>query len=156
MLSGLWVSSLATEDGRVHAILPAATLAAMLLGAFIPRVIIGMRQMLLMDHARYAHARGLSPRRVRLVHGLRSMLPGLLRGAGLGIGALFAATILVETVFQWPGLGLLLLEGAKRGDLPLVLACVLVIGLIVLAWSVLVDVLHLLIAPRPRVAGGAA
>lgn len=151
-----WESGLATAEGRLHLVLPAASIAAVLAAAMVRRVRAGMAEAIRSSHVRGAEARGLPPARIRLAHAARSALPRILGRGGPEIGALLGLAILVETVFGRPGVGPLLVEAAARGDAPVLIAAILVLGLGVVLTTAILDILGRLVLPPAAHAGGAA
>ncbi len=145
---GPWSSGLLTADGLAHLVLPAVTLSSIMLPLFIRLVRGEMRDVLLHDYIRTAHAKGAPPPRVWLSHALRNAAVPIVTLGGLQIGTLLAYTILTETVFQWPGMGFLFLEAVNRADTPLVIAYIMVVGAIFVTVNTLVDILYVLIDPR--------
>jgi peptide/nickel transport system permease protein len=146
-LIGYWDTNFASLDGLKHIILPALALASIMLPLFIRLIRAEMRQVLKSDYVKYARARGLSPFRIYFVHALKNTLLPVVTVGGIQIGTLVAYTILAETVFQWPGMGFMFLEAVNRGDAPLIVAYLMVVGAIFVFINTLVDVLYGLINP---------
>lgn len=146
-LVGYWDTNFASLDGLKHIILPSLALASIMLPLFIRLIRAEMRQVLKSDYVKYARARGLSPFRIYFVHALKNTLLPVVTVGGIQIGTLVAYTILAETVFQWPGMGFMFLEAVNRGDAPLIVAYLMVVGAIFVFINTLVDVLYGLINP---------
>lgn len=144
---GYWETNFASLDGLKHIILPALALASIMLPLFIRLIRAEMRQVLKSEYVKYARARGLSPFRIYFVHALKNTLLPVVTVGGIQIGTLVAYTILAETIFQWPGMGFMFLEAVNRGDAPLIVAYLMVVGAIFVVINTLVDVLYGLINP---------
>lgn len=145
---GPWATGYLSGDGLAHLILPAFTLSSIMLPLFIRLVRGEMRDVLGADYIRTAHAKGASPVRVWLFHGLRNAAVPIVTLGGLQIGTLLAYTILTETVFQWPGMGFLFLEAVNRADTPLIIAYLMVVGVIFVSINTLVDIAYVVLDPR--------
>jgi peptide/nickel transport system permease protein len=132
-----------------HIVLPGVT-AALVPAGIIARmfrsVVIDVMSMDFIDSLR---ARGLSERRI-LLHAFHNTTPTLLTIAGLQLGYLLGGVVFVETVFSWPGLGLLVFQSISQRDLPVIQAGVIVSALAFVVINVVVDVLHAAIDPRVR------
>lgn len=136
--------------GPVNVILPAATLA-MGQGAYYARVLHGsLGEVLRADYIRTAHAKGLPPRVVYLKHALRNALLPLVTLIGLDFAGLMSGVVLTETVFNWPGLGRLAVEGIFNQDIPVIMGTVLFGAVLVVFANIAVDGLYVLVDPRLR------
>ena len=102
------------------------------------------------DWVRTARAKGLSPTRVVLRHGLRNALLPIVTAVGLDFGALMGGAVVTETVFRWPGLGELSVKALLDRDGPVILACVVVTSMAIVAANVIVDALYARLDPRVR------
>jgi peptide/nickel transport system permease protein len=100
------------------------------------------------DYIRTAYAKGASLWRVLLRHALRNAFLPILTLLGLQLGALLGGAVITETVFDWPGLGLLLVESIHRRDYPLVLGAILLITLFYVVLNTLLELLYLWLDPR--------
>lgn len=119
--------------------------------AIIARIVMtGLREELAKEYARACRARGLSEMRILFCHGLRNAAPTLLALIALEAGNLFAGTLVVETVFAWPGLGQLLLQSVQARDYPVAQAVVLVVALIYIAANLIADLAQMLFDPHLR------
>ncbi len=153
---GWWTSGLFSTSGWHHIVLPAVTLAVFQL-ALIMRLVRGeMLEVLRTDYIRFARARGLSDRNIHFGHALKNTLVPVMTITGLQLGGLIAFAIITETVFQWPGMGLLFIQAVTFADIPVMAAYLCLIALIFVAINLVVDLLYFAVDPRLRVgrAGG--
>ncbi|MCK6554021.1 ABC transporter permease [Candidatus Binatia bacterium] len=136
--------------GLLNVVLPAATLA-LGQGAYYARVLhANLGEVLRADYIRTAHAKGLPPRTIYIKHGLRNALLPLVTLIGLDFAGLMSGVVLTETVFNWPGLGRLAVEGVFNQDIPVIMGTVLFGALLVVLANVAVDVIYVLVDPRLR------
>ena len=133
-----------------HVILPALTLAARPMGRIAQVVRSAMLDELARPYITAARAKGASEMRIVLVHGLKNAAVAIITITGDELSALLTGAILVETVFAWPGIGLLLIDSLNRGDLPMVQAGICVVASLVIAVNFLVDVAYTLLDPKIR------
>ena len=147
-------SSLFTLDGLSHALMPAAVLCLFQLGVILRLVRAEMLEVLRTDYIRFAWARGLPSRIVYLRHALKNTLVPVVTAIGLQLSALFAFSIITERVFQWPGMGSLLLHAIEQSDIPLLAAYLIFVGLVFTVSNLVVDALYALIDPRIRHGSG--
>jgi peptide/nickel transport system permease protein len=140
-------------DNLEHLVLPATTLAIIYLAYYSRLARASMLEVLESDYIRTARAKGASERTVVYKHALRNALIPIVTFAGLQFGALFSGAVLVETVFDWPGLGRLAYESILRRDTPLMLGLLLVSAAMVIVANLLTDLVYRLIDPRIRVGG---
>ena len=133
-----------------HLILPAVVLGTNTLAVIARMTRSAMLEVLGEDYIRTARAKGLSPMRVVAVHALRNALIPVVTVIGLQVGQLFTGAILTETIFSWPGVGKWLIEAIGRRDYPVLQGGMLLLGVIVMAVNVAVDVAYGLINPRIR------
>ena len=148
-------SLLSGEDGAFTSALRHLVLPALVLGTVPMAVIARMTRSSLLevlreDYMRTARAKGLSPSRVVIVHGLRNALIPVITVVGLQTGALLGGAVLTETIFSWPGIGKWLIDSIARRDYPVVQAGILISALIFIAANLLVDVLYGVADPRIR------
>ena len=149
-----WSSGLLTLDGWHHIVMPALTLAVFQL-TLIMRLVRGeMLEVLRTDYIRFARARGLSDRAIHFGHALKNTLVPVMTITGLQLGGLIAFAIITETVFQWPGMGLLFIQAVTFADIPVMAAYLCLIALIFVAINLVVDLLYFVVDPRLRVAAG--
>ncbi|PVZ68826.1 ABC transporter permease [Pelagibaculum spongiae] len=150
---GLWDSGLTTKDGWLHIILPAVSLASIMLPLFIRLIRSEMMEVLQMDYIKFAWAKGLMRKRIWFLHALKNTMLPVITVGGVQIGTMVAYTILTETVFQWPGMGFMFLEAVNRVDTPLIVAYLIVVGLVFVVVNTLVDLLYTLVNPTVKLAG---
>lgn len=131
-----------------HLVLPAVTLGTALMALLTRMTRTALLETLREDYVRTAHAKGLSPRSVLLRHALRNALVPVITVVGLQFGAILAGAVITEKVFDWPGLGLLLVEGIWNRDLPVVQGCVLVIATSYVLVNLATDLLYAWADPR--------
>lgn len=148
-------SSLFSLDGLIHLLLPAFNLALYKLSLVIRLTRSGVRETLPLDFIKFARAKGLSERRIVLVHVLKNILIPLITVIGLELGGMLAFAVVTETIFAWPGIGKLLIDSIMRLDRPVVVAYLLVIVSLFILINFVVDVLYSVIDPRVRLGGAA-
>ena len=154
---GSWTSGLLTPTGLKHLLLPAVTLAVFQLTLIMRLVRAEMLEVLRADYIKFARARGLTNRAVYFGHALKNTLVPVITITGLQLGALIAFAIITETVFQWPGMGLLFIQAVTFADIPVMAAYLCLIALIFVVINLVVDLLYFAVDPRLRVerpAGG--
>ncbi len=153
---GWWSSSLLTVQGWQHMVLPAVTLAIFQLTLIMRLVRAEMLEVLRTDYVKFARARGLTDRAIHFGHALKNTLVPVITITGLQLGALIAFAIITETVFQWPGMGLLFIQAVTFADIPVMAAYLCLIALIFVIINLMVDLLYFAVDPRLRVgsAGG--
>jgi len=135
-------------------VLPAITLGTGLAAVLSRMVRSSMLEVLGEDYMRTARAKGLAPSRVIFHHGLRNALLPVITLLGLQLGALLAGAVITETVFSWPGVGLLTIEAIQSRDYPVVQACVLLISVSYVLINLLTDIAYAWVDPRIRLGGG--
>ena len=153
---GGWSSGLLTVDGWHHVAMPAVTLAIFQLTLIMRLVRAEMLEVLRTDYIKFARARGLTDRAIHFGHALKNTLVPVLTITGLQLGGLIAFAIITETVFQWPGMGLLFIQAVTFADIPVVAAYLCLIALIFVVINLVVDLLYFAVDPRLRMdkAGG--
>mgnify|MGYP000928014452 FL=1 len=154
---GAWSTGLLTADGWKHLILPAITLAVFQLALILRLVRAEMLEVLRTDYIKFARARGLPDRAVYFGHSLKNTLVPVITITGLQLGALIAFAIITETVFQWPGMGLLFIQAVQFADVPVMAAYLCLVALIFVVVNLVVDLLYFAVDPRLRIekpAGG--
>ncbi|MFZ9335247.1 MAG: ABC transporter permease [Burkholderiaceae bacterium] len=156
VMSGWWSSGLMTAKGWHHIVLPATTLAVFQLTLIMRLVRAEMLEVLRTDYIKFARARGLSNRAIHFGHALKNTLVPVMTITGLQLGGLIAFAIITETVFQWPGMGLLFIQAVTFADIPVMAAYLCLIALIFVVINLIVDLLYFAVDPRLRVgkAGG--
>ncbi len=150
---GGWKTGLLTLKGWHHITLPAVTLAIFQLTLIMRLVRAEMLEVLRSDYIKFARARGLSDRAVHFGHALRNTLVPVITITGLQLGGLIAFAIITETVFQWPGMGLLFIQAVSFADIPVMAAYLCLIALIFVVINLVVDLLYLAVDPRLRLDG---
>ena len=153
---GWWTSGLLTAKGWHHITLPAITLAIFQLTLIMRLVRAEMLEVLRTDYIKFARARGLSNRAIHFGHALKNTLVPVMTITGRQLGGLIAVAIITETVFQWPGMGLLFIQAVTFADIPVMAAYLCLIALIFVVINLVVDLLYFVVDPRLRVghAGG--
>ncbi|MDR5609760.1 MULTISPECIES: dipeptide ABC transporter permease DppB [unclassified Arsenophonus] len=146
----LWGETGDFIDAVKHLILPAIVLGTIPLAVIVRMTRSSMLEVLGEDYIRTARAKGLSRRRVILIHALRNALLPVVTVIGLQVGTLLAGAILTETIFSWPGLGRWLIEGLQRRDYPMVQGGVLLIATLIILVNLLIDLLYGIVDPRIR------
>jgi peptide/nickel transport system permease protein len=147
---GTWTSGLFTADGLKHLILPSITLSLFQLTLILRLVRSEMLEVLRTDYIKFARARGLSNRAVHFGHALKNTLVPVMTITALQLGSLIAFAIITETVFQWPGTGLLFIQAVQSADIPIMAAYLCMIALIFVAINLIVDLLYFVVDPRLR------
>lgn len=152
---GAWSTGLLTGSGLRSLVLPSVTLAVFQLALILRLTRAEMLEVMRTDFIRFARARGLHRGAIQYRHGLRNTLVPVVTIVGLQFGNVFAFSIIVETVFQWPGLGLLVIQAIQFGDIPVLAAYLVLVALCFAVINIAVDLFHLAIDPRIRISGGA-
>jgi ABC-type dipeptide/oligopeptide/nickel transport system permease component len=147
---GFWRTGLLTASGLQHLILPATTLALYQLAVLLRLTRAGMREVMTEEYIKTAWAKGLSPNKVIFKHALRNVLIPVVTITGLQFGELIAFSIVTETIFQWPGMGNLLLTSIYEGDQPVIVTYIMMAALIIIFANIVVDILYALINPKIR------
>src|SRR5438874_749459 len=147
---GFWTTGLLTRSGLRAIILPAITLGLFQMTLIMRLVRSEMLEVLRTDYIKFARARGLSNRAVNFGHALRNTLVPVITIAGLQLGSLIAFAIITETVFQWPGMGLLFIQAVTFADVPVMAAYLCLIGLFFVIINLVVDLLYYAVDPRLR------
>ena len=148
---GWWSTGLLTRDGWVHMVLPAITLAIFQLTLIMRLVRAEMLEVLRTDYIKFARARGLTDRAVNFGHALKNTLVPVMTITGLQLGGLIAFAIITETVFQWPGMGLLFIQAVTFADVPVMAAYLCLIAFIFVVINLIVDLLYAVVDPRLRI-----
>lgn len=147
---GFWTTGLLTKDGWMHIILPASTLALFQVALIMRLVRSEMLEVLRSDYIKFARARGLSAKKIYFKHALKNTLLPVITITGLQLGGIIAFSVVTETVFQWPGMGLLFIQAVQFADIPVMAAYLCLISLIFVIINLIVDLLYFLIDPRLR------
>lgn len=152
-VTSLWgfTTGLFGWGGIKHLILPSITLAVFQLTLIMRLVRTEMLEVLRMDYIRFARARGLRQRSIYFGHALKNTLVPVITITGLQLGGLIAFAIITETVFQWPGMGLLFIQAVNFADIPVMAAYLCLISIIFVVINLIVDLLYFTVDPRLRV-----
>ena len=148
---GWWSTGLLTVNGWKHLILPAITLSLFQLTLILRLVRSEMLEVLRQDYIKFARARGLSRRSIHFGHALKNTLVPVITITGLQLGGIIAFAIVTETVFQWPGMGLLFIQAVQFADIPVMAAYLCLIALIFVIINLVVDMLYFVVDPRLRI-----
>lgn len=148
---GWWSTSFLTASGWRSIIMPAVTLCLFQLTLIMRLVRAEMMEVLRADYIKFARARGLSDRAVHFGHALKNTMVPVITITGLQIGSLIAFAIITETVFQWPGMGLLFLQAIQFADIPVMAAYLCLVAFIFVVINLMVDLLYYAVDPRLRV-----
>ncbi len=153
---GWWSTGLLTASGLKALVLPTITLSLIQMALIMRLVRAEMLEVLRTDYIRFARARGLTDRAIHFGHALKNTLVPVITIVGLQLGAIIAFAIVTETVFQWPGMGLLFIQAVNFADVPVMAAYLCFIALVFVTINLLVDLLYYAVDPRLRVerAGG--
>ncbi len=143
-------SSLFTLDGVAHLLLPAFNLALFNIALVIRLVRAGMREAMLADYVKFARAKGLTERRVVMVHVMKNIMIPVVTVLGLELGSVIAFAVVTESIFAWPGMGKLIIDSINLLDRPVVVAYLLITVFLVIAINLAVDVIYSLLDPRVR------
>ena len=149
---GGWSTGFLTESGLKALILPSITLGLYQMTLIMRLVRSEMLEVLRQDYIRFARARGLSDRVVNFRHALKNTMVPVITVIGLQLGSIIAFAIITETVFQWPGVGLLFINAIQFVDIPVMAAYLMLISVMFVAINLLVDILYAMIDPRLRAA----
>ncbi len=152
-VTSLWgfTTGLFGWGGIKHLILPSITLAVFQLTLIMRLVRTEMLEVLRMDYIRFARARGLRQRSIYFGHALKNTLVPVITITGLQLGGLIAFAIITETVFQWPGMGLLFIQAVNFADIPVMAAYLCLISVIFVVINLIIDLLYFSVDPRLRV-----
>ena len=153
---GWWSTGFLTPSGLKSLILPAITLGLFQMTLIQRLVRAEMLEVLRTDYIRFARARGLTDRAVHFGHALRNTLVPVITITGLQLGAIIAFAIITETVFQWPGMGLLFIQAVSFADVPVMAAYLCLIALFFVIINLVVDLLYYAVDPRLRIERTAA
>jgi peptide/nickel transport system permease protein len=151
---GAWTTGYLTWDGLKHLVLPAITLSVFQVALIMRLVRAEMLEVLRTDYIKFARARGLPDKAVYFGHALKNTLVPVITITGLQLGQLIAFSIITETVFQWPGMGLLFIQAVQFADIPVMAAYLCLIALIFVIINLSVDLLYFAVDPRLRIGAG--
>jgi peptide/nickel transport system permease protein len=148
---GWWTTGLLTWSGIKALILPSITLGLFQMTLIQRLVRSEMLEVLRTDYIKFARARGLTDRAVNFGHALKNTLVPVITITGLQLGAIIAFAIITETVFQWPGMGLLFIQAVGFADVPVMAAYLCLIALFFVVINLAVDLLYYAVDPRLRI-----
>ena len=148
---GGWTTGFLTESGIKALILPAFTLGLYQMTLIMRLVRTEMLEVLRQDYIRFARARGLRERAINFRHALKNTMVPVITITGLQLGSIIAFAIITETVFQWPGVGLLFINAIQFVDIPVMAAYLMMISVMFVGINLIVDLLYFAIDPRLRV-----
>jgi peptide/nickel transport system permease protein len=151
VMLGWWSTGFLTASGLKALILPSITLGLFQMTLIQRLVRSEMLEVLRSDYIRFARARGLSDRAVYFGHALKNTLVPVITITGLQLGAIIAFAIITETVFQWPGMGLLFIQAVSFADVPVMAAYLCLIALLFVIINLMVDLLYYAVDPRLRI-----
>ncbi len=147
---GWWRTGFLTKSGLLAIILPAITLGLYQMTLIMRLVRSEMLEVLRQDYIRFARARGLKDRSIYFRHALKNTLVPVITVTGMQLGSIIAFAIITETVFQWPGVGLLFINSIRFVDIPVMAAYLMLISLMFVTINFIVDMLYFAIDPRVR------
>jgi len=146
-----WTTGFLTQSGLKALVLPAVTLGLFQMTLLMRLVRAEMLEVLRSDYVKFARARGLPARTINFGHALKNTLVPVITIAGLQIGGIIAFSIVTETVFQWPGMGLLFVQSVQVADIPVMGAYLMLMSVLFVAINLVVDLLYYAVDPRLRV-----
>jgi peptide/nickel transport system permease protein len=148
---GWWTTGLLTTSGAKALIMPAITLALFQMTLIMRLVRSEMLEVLRTDYIKFARARGLANRAINFGHALKNTLVPVITITGLQLGSIIAFAIITESVFQWPGMGLLFIQAINEVDIPVMAAYLCMIALFFVVINLIVDLLYYAVDPRLRI-----
>ncbi len=152
---GFWTTGFLTVSGLKALVLPSITLGLFQTTLIMRLVRAEMLEVLRSDYIKFARARGISNRAINFGHALKNTLVPVITVVGLQLGGLLAFSIITETVFQWPGMGLLLVQSIAVADIPVMGAYLMLISVFFVVINLIVDLLYYAVDPRLRIGGRA-
>ncbi|KZL13557.1 ABC transporter permease [Pseudovibrio sp. Ad37] len=155
-LGSFWDTGFLTISGLKAIILPAITLGLYQMTLIMRLIRAEMLEVMRTDHIKFARARGLPNRSVYYIHALKNTMVPVITITGLQLGSIIAFAIITETVFQWPGMGILFLQAVQNVDIPIMAAYLLLTAFIFVFINLIVDILYVVIDPRLRTERGRA
>ena len=148
---GWWSTGLLTTGGIKALIMPSITLALFQMTLIMRLVRSEMLEVLRTDYIKFARARGLANRAINFGHALKNTLVPVITITGLQLGSIIAFAIITESVFQWPGMGLLFIQAINEVDIPVMSAYLCMIALFFVIINLIVDLLYYAVDPRLRI-----
>ncbi|PLU49688.1 ABC transporter permease [Sinorhizobium medicae] len=149
---GWWSTGLLTPSGRAAILLPCIALSLYQVTLVMRLVRAEMLEVLRSDYVKFARARGIPRWRIYFVHALRNCLMPVVTMTAMNVGSLIAFALITETVFQWPGMGMLFIQAVTFLDIPVMAAYLCIISFIFVVLNTLVDIAYAVIDPRLRTA----
>ncbi|HET6308708.1 MAG TPA: ABC transporter permease [Rhodopila sp.] len=146
-----WTTGFTSLSGIRSLILPAITLGLFQMTLVMRLVRAEMLEVLRTDYIRFARARGLATRTIHFGHALKNTLVPVITIIGLQFGGIVAFSLVTETVFQWPGMGLLLVQSVTASDIPVMSAYLVLIAAVFVLINLVVDLLYYVVDPRLRI-----
>jgi peptide/nickel transport system permease protein len=153
---GWWSTGFLTLSGIKALVLPAITLALFQMTLIMRLVRAEMLEVLRTDYIKFARARGLPNRLINFGHALKNTLVPVITITGLQLGSIIAFAIITETVFQWPGMGFLIVQAINFADIPVMAAYLVLVAFFFVVINLVVDLLYYVVDPRLRFDRGAA
>ena len=150
---GFWRTGLLTVSGLKALILPAITLGLFQMTLVTRLVRSEMLEVLRTDYIKFARARGLPERAINFGHALKNTLVPVITVIGLQLGAIIAFAIITETVFQWPGMGLMFIQAVQNADIPVMAAYLMLVAFLFVLINFIVDLIYVRVDPRIRIFG---
>jgi len=150
---GFWRTGLLTASGLKALIMPAITLGLFQMTLVTRLVRSEMLEVLRTDYIKFARARGLPERAINFGHTLKNTLVPVITVIGLQLGAVIAFAIITETVFQWPGMGLMFIQAVQNADIPVMAAYLLLVAFLFVFINFVVDLVYVRVDPRIRILG---
>ena len=151
VMIGWWSTGLVTTEGLKSLIMPAITLAIFQMTLIVRLVRAEMMEVLRTDYIKFARARGLKPKMINYSIALKNTLVPVITIIGLQVGSIIAFAIITESVFQWPGMGLLFIQAVSEVDIPIMAAYLMLIAFVFVVINLIVDILYFVVDPRLRV-----
>ena len=148
---GWWSTGFLTASGLKSLIMPSITLALFQMTLIMRLVRAEMLEVLRADFVKFARARGLPTRSVHFRHALKNTLVPVITITGLQLGSIIAFAIITESVFQWPGMGLLFIQAIGEVDIPVMAAYLVLIAFFFVVINMVVDILYFVVDPRLRI-----
>ena len=153
---GFWRTGLLTVSGLKALILPAITLGLFQMTLVTRLVRAEMLEVLRTDYIKFARARGLAEGAINFGHALKNTLVPVITVIGLQLGSIIAFAIITETVFQWPGMGLMFIQAVQHADIPVMAAYLMLVAFLFVLINFIVDLVYVRIDPRIRIVGRGA
>lgn len=150
---GFWRTGFLTLSGLKALILPAITLGLFQMTLITRLVRSEMLEVLRTDYIKFARARGLSERAINFGHALKNTLVPVITVIGLQVGAVIAFAIITESVFQWPGMGLMFIQAVQNADIPVMAAYLMLAAFLFVLINFIVDLIYVRVDPRIRIYG---